>query len=67
VKSLVRIKHYHDTIQRQTGELAAWNRELQARVDSQVAEIARATRLRRFLSPQVADLVALRPVPWVGA
>jgi adenylate cyclase len=57
VGSLVRIKHYHDTIQRQAGELAAWNRELQARVDAQLAELERATRLRRFLPPQMAELV----------
>jgi len=57
VKSLVRIKSYHDTIRRQTDELAAWNRELSERVQSQVAQLERASRLRRFLPPQMAELV----------
>ena len=32
VRSLVRVKRYHDTIERQAAELAEWNRELEARV-----------------------------------
>ena len=36
VRSLVRIKHYHDTISAQTAELAEWNRTLEARVADQV-------------------------------
>ena len=57
VASLARIKRYHDTIRRQADELAAWNTELESRVAQQVAELERANRLRRFLSPQLADLV----------
>ncbi len=64
VKSLVRIKLYHDTIQSQTAklaeqasELAGWNRTLEERVREQVQEIERVGRLRRFLSPQLADLI----------
>lgn len=38
-------------------ELASWTKELEARVETQVGEIERMQRLRRFLSPQVADLV----------
>lgn len=57
VHSLARIKHYQDTIRRQTEELAAWNAELETRVTEQVAELERANRLRHFLSPQLADLV----------
>ena len=55
--SLARIKRYHDTIRRQADELAKWNTELESRVAQQVAELERANRLRRFLSPQLADLV----------
>jgi class 3 adenylate cyclase len=57
VRSLARIKGYHDTVRRQAAELAAWNRELEDRVTAQVGEIERMGRLRRFLSPQLADVV----------
>jgi adenylate cyclase len=57
VRSLLRIKHYHDTIETQAAELAAWNRELEQRVSDQVDALERMGRLRRFLSPQLAELV----------
>ena len=57
VASLARIKRYHDTITRQAAELADWNAELEARVNAQLEELQRMNRLRRFLSPQVAELV----------
>jgi adenylate cyclase len=57
VRSLVRVKQYHDTVAAQAEELARWNAELEARVDAQVAELERLGRLRRFLSPQVVGLV----------
>lgn len=39
VRSLLRIKQYHDTITRQAEELASMNRALEQRVQQQVAEI----------------------------
>ena len=57
VASLARIKRYHDTIRRQAIELAEWNTQLESRVAAQVTELERSNRLRRFLSPQLADLV----------
>ena len=57
VRSLLRIKSYHDTIQRQAAELAELNRTLEQRVEAQVQEIVSLRRLRRFLSPQIADVV----------
>ncbi|MCW2736693.1 adenylate/guanylate cyclase domain-containing response regulator [Nocardioides sp.] len=57
VASLTRIKRYQDTIRRQAHELANWNRELESRVASQVAQLERLGRLRRFLSPQLAELI----------
>ena len=57
VHSLLRIKRYHDTIESQAAELAAWNRELEQRVSDQVDALERMGRLRRFLSPQLAELV----------
>lgn len=57
VRSLLRIKRYHDTIEAQAAELAAWNQQLEQRVQEQVEELERTGRLRRFLSPQLAELV----------
>lgn len=57
VASLARIKRYQDTIQRQAAELADWNHELESRVQSQVSQLERMGRLRRFLSPQLAELI----------
>jgi adenylate cyclase len=57
VASLARIKQYQDTIKRQASELAAWNRELESRVEVQVSQLERMGRLRRFLSPQLAELI----------
>jgi len=57
VRSLVRIKRHQDTISQQADELEHWNRQLERRVASQVAELERANRLRRFLPPQMAELI----------
>jgi adenylate cyclase len=57
VVSLLRIKTFHDTIERQAIELGELNHTLEARVDEQVAELERLGRLRRFLGPQVAELL----------
>ena len=57
VRSLLRIKQYHDTIQAQTAELAELNRTLESRVQTQVEELEQLGRLRRFLSQQIADLI----------
>jgi adenylate cyclase len=48
------------TVQRQAGALAEWNETLEARVAEQVEELDRLTRLRRFLSPQLADLIVTK-------
>jgi adenylate cyclase len=65
VRSMLRIKGLHDLVQeqaaklqQQTEQLAAWNRSLEERVTAQVAEIERVGRLRRFLAPQVAEVIA---------
>jgi adenylate cyclase len=57
VASLARIKRYQDTIKRQSDELTSWNQELEGRVAEQVSQIERMGRLRRFLSPQLAELI----------
>ena len=46
----VRIKRYHDTIERQAAELAAWNQRARGSGwQAQVEELERVGRLRRFL------------------
>jgi class 3 adenylate cyclase len=46
-----------DQLQAQSKELAELNQQLEHRVSDQVGEIERVSRLRRFLPPQVADLI----------
>ena len=60
VRSLVRIKRYHDTIRAQAAQLSELNRTLEARVAEQVEELGRMARLRRFLSPTLAEVVMER-------
>src|SRR4029450_7818184 len=62
VRSMLRQKTLHDTVQRQAERLAeqaerlqSWNRELERTVSEQVREIERVNRLRRFLSAPVAN------------
>jgi class 3 adenylate cyclase len=57
VKSMLRIKALHDTVQQQAEQLAMWNQTLEQRVQEQVGELERMGRLKRFFSPQLAELV----------
>jgi DNA-binding response OmpR family regulator len=57
VRSLLRIKHMHDFMQRQALELTEWASTLERRVAQQVAEVERLSRLKRFFSPKVADMI----------
>lgn len=57
IRSLLRIKRYHDTIKAQAAELRELNRTLEDRVQTQLDELERLQRLRRFLSPQLADAI----------
>jgi adenylate cyclase len=38
-------------------EIAGWNHELEARVAEQVEELGRVGRLKRFLAPQLAEMI----------
>src|SRR5260221_1890637 len=58
VRSALRLKALHDRVRAQADDLAIWNRTLEQRVAEQVAEIERVGRLKRFLPPQVAQLVS---------
>jgi adenylate cyclase len=57
IRSLLRIKEYHDRIQAQAAELAEWNRNLEEKVREQVEQIERMSRFKRYLSPQVAEII----------
>ena len=57
VKAALRIKSLQDTVQAQATQLAEWNRTLEGRVAEQLAELERVGRLKRFLSPQLAEVI----------
>jgi class 3 adenylate cyclase/CheY-like chemotaxis protein len=57
VRSLLRIRRLYETIQKQADQLAVWNRTLEARVAEQVAHVEKLQRLKRFFSPQLAELI----------
>jgi adenylate cyclase len=57
VSSLLRIKTYYDTIERQALELANWNHTLEERVAEQLTQLERLSRLKGFLAPQVAEVL----------
>jgi class 3 adenylate cyclase len=57
VRSLLRIKALYDTVEQQAAQLAEWNRTLEARVLEQVGQLDRLGRLKRFFSPQLAELI----------
>jgi len=57
VRSLLRIRHLYETVQKQAEELRSWNRRLEARVAEEVARADRLQRLKRFFSPQLAELI----------
>ncbi|MGE5268522.1 MAG: response regulator [Thiohalocapsa sp.] len=64
VRAMLRIKALHDTVQEQARrledqahELALWNDELEKRVAAQLAQIERIGVLKRFLPPQLAEMI----------
>jgi adenylate cyclase len=57
VKSLLRIKELYDTVQAQAAQLTGWNKTLERRVEEQVGQLERLERLKRFFSPQLAELI----------
>jgi len=57
VKSMLRIKNLHDTVEGLAAERAEGNMKLERRVEEQVAELEQLGRLKLFFSPQVAELI----------
>ncbi|HLQ33378.1 MAG TPA: response regulator [Chloroflexota bacterium] len=58
VKSLLRVKEYHDRVEAQAKEMADLNLALAAKVQEQMTELERLNQLRRFLPPQLLEEVA---------
>ncbi|MCW5745715.1 MAG: response regulator [Alphaproteobacteria bacterium] len=57
VRAMLRIKRLHDQVQAQASELAEWNGKLAERVAAQLEEIDRIGKLKRFLAPQLAEMI----------
>jgi len=57
VKSMLRIKALQDTVQGQAVQLQEWNQKLEQRVADQVSQLDNLGRLKRFFSPQLAELI----------
>ena len=57
VKSMLRVKALTDQVRAQAADLASWNRTLEDRVAQQLSQIEQMDRLKRFLPPQVAELI----------
>src|SRR6202008_2213036 len=54
---LKELRERTEQVEAQSQELVVLNQQLEQRVADQVGEIERMSRLRRFLPPQVADLI----------
>jgi class 3 adenylate cyclase len=57
VRSLLRIKSLYDELLDQKRELAELNRTLEQRVEQGVLQLEKLSRLKRFFSPQLAELI----------
>ncbi len=51
------IDRQHRLLEQQSKQLADWNRTLSQRVEDQLSRIERLGRLKRFFSPQLAELI----------
>ena len=57
VKSLLRIKSLQDEVKSQAAQLAQWNLRLEERVQEQVGQLERLSRLKGFFSPPLAEAI----------
>ncbi len=57
VRSLLRIKSLYDEVLRQKAEVSELNRTLEQRVADGIQQLEKVGRLKRFFSPQLADLI----------
>ncbi len=51
------IRDKNQQLQEQAAQIAEWNARLEARVTEQVTQIGQMSKLTRFLSPKVSDLI----------
>jgi adenylate cyclase len=57
VRAMLRMKALHDEVRAQAAQLAQWNQTLEQRVAEQLSALGRVDWLKRFLPPQIAELV----------
>jgi len=57
VRSLLRIKELYDKVEAQAAELSEWNRTLETRVTEQVMQLEQLSRLKRFVSPKIGEMI----------
>jgi adenylate cyclase len=57
VRAMLRMKALHDEVRTQAAQLALWNQTLEQRVADQLASLTHLDSLKRFLAPQIAELV----------
>jgi adenylate cyclase len=56
VRSLLRVKNLQEKVDLQASQLAEWTKRLEQRVQDEVLQLERLERLKRFPSPQLAQL-----------
>jgi adenylate cyclase len=57
VRAMLRMKALHDEVRSQAIQLAQWNETLEQRVSEQLVALKHLDWLKRFLAPQIAELV----------
>ena len=57
VRSMLRIKQMHDSMAQMHESLKGWNSSLADQVRQQIADLQRTARLKRYLSPQIAESI----------
>jgi class 3 adenylate cyclase/GAF domain-containing protein len=56
-RAFAELQEKNRQVEEQAAELAEWNRTLETRVDEQVDQLGRMSKLTRFLSPKISDLI----------
>jgi class 3 adenylate cyclase len=57
VRMFNEIREKNRQVEEQAEQLAEWNRTLESRVAEQVAQISRISKLTRFLSPKISEVI----------